>query len=197
MQGDDMIPFALREVQYSDAKEALAGRAAKLLNPGDAVIVDGGTTTFHLASCLPSFPLHIITNSLRLASVLDEKSRHHKGLEVFLTGGYLYPNSGLLVGPGAQSSLAQYHARWAFLSVGGLTTDGLFNTNELVVETERRMIASAERVAVLADASKINRHAMCQVCTLDEIDCLVTNHSEENSDTLKRFEDAGVEVIRV
>lgn len=192
-----MTPFAFRQRENSGAKLRLAQRAAELLKPGDVLMIDGGTTTFHLGASLPNIPLRVITNSLNLAIFLEGRTRTQTGLEVFLTGGYLYPNSGLLVGPGAQNSIAQYHAQWAFLSVGGVTEEGLFNTNELVVETERRMIANADHVVLLADHSKINQRAMCHVCNLDQIDYLITDVTPETETSLKKFSEAGVQVIPV
>jgi DeoR/GlpR family transcriptional regulator of sugar metabolism len=191
-----MVPFALRQVQFSGEKQRLAQHAVGLLRPGDVVIIDGGTTTFHLGSVLPAMPLRVITNSLRLASVLDEPSRRAAGLEIFLTGGFLYPEAGgLLVGPGAHSSLEQYHAHWAFLSVGGITSEGLFNTNEMVVQTERRMIACADRVAVLADHSKLGQHAMCHVCGLDEVDLLITSSPPGSRAALRPLRSRGLSVV--
>jgi DeoR/GlpR family transcriptional regulator of sugar metabolism len=195
IRNEPMTPFALREVQYSREKEMLARAAAELFSPNDVLIIDGGTTTFHLGRCLPDIPLRIITNSLRLASVLDDQSRTHSGLEVYLTGGYLYPNSGLLVGPGAQASLAQYHAQWALLSVGGVSEEGFFNTSEVVVETERRMIEHADRVIVLADHSKIDKRSMCQVCPLSEVDYLITDAHPATAGALRRLGDTGLEII--
>lgn len=190
----DMVPFVLREVRQAREKAGIAAYAAGLLQPGNVVIVDGGTTTFFLSRHLPEIPLRVITNSLRLAATLEERRRHHSPLEIYLTGGYLYPHSGLLVGPSSLTSLSQYHAHWAFLSVGGITTGGVSNTNELVVETERVMIANADRVAVLADHTKIGIHAMCHVCALEEIDVLITNAHPESHDALDRFREAGVDV---
>jgi DeoR/GlpR family transcriptional regulator of sugar metabolism len=195
IRSEPMTPFALREVQYSREKESLARAAAELFSPNDVLIVDGGTTTFHLGRCLPDIPLRIITNSLRLASVLDEQSRTHAGLEVYLTGGFLYPSSGLLVGPGAQASLAQYHAQWALLSVGGVSDDGFFNTSEVVVETERRMIEHADRVIVLADHSKIDKRSMCQVCPLADVDYLITDPHPASAAALRRLAATGLEII--
>jgi DeoR/GlpR family transcriptional regulator of sugar metabolism len=195
IRNEPMTPFALREVQYSREKEMLARAAAELFSPNDVLIIDGGTTTFHLGRCLPDIPLRIITNSLRLASVLDDQSRTHSGLEVYLTGGYLYPNSGLLVGPGAQASLSQYHAQWALLSVGGVSEEGFFNTSEVVVETERRMIEHADRVIVLADHSKIDKRSMCQVCPLGEVDYLITDAYPATAAALRRLGDAGLQII--
>lgn len=192
-----MKPFAMRQAQFSREKMALAQRAVSLLKSGDVVFIDGGTTTFHLGACLPPVPLRIITNSLQLAEALDERSRKHGELEIFLTGGLLYPGSGLLAGPAAHNSVAQYHADWAFLSVGGITVEGLFNTTELVVETERRMIANAGKTVVLADHGKIGRHAMCHVCGLDEIDFLITDQSDSSGAELRKLETAGLQIITV
>ncbi len=172
-QSDTMLPFALRNSLYSEAKQRLAQRAAGLLRAGDVVFIDGGTTTAHLATCLPAVPLRILTSSVRLAAMLDEHCRR-PDLDIYLTGGRLYPHSGLLVGPSAAASVDEYRAHWAFLSVGGLTADGLFNTTDSVVETERRMIAHAEKVVVIADHSKIGRTAMCRVCGIEAVDNLIT-----------------------
>jgi DeoR/GlpR family transcriptional regulator of sugar metabolism len=166
--------FASREVQNVAAKMAIARRAVTLLRDGDVIFIDGGTTTYQLAKYLPPLKLRMITNSMRLASALDERAPG-TGWEVFLTGGLLYPQSGLLIGPAAQNNLAQYHAHWAFLSAGGLTNDGVFNTNELVVESEKIMMAHADRVVILADHTKIGCRAMCKVCELSAIDTLITN----------------------
>jgi len=192
-----MLPFVRREVQFSAEKAAIAREAVKLLNPGDVLMVDGGTSTFHLAECLPDFPLRVITNSVRLAAVLGEQTYGDAAVEVFLTGGYLYPQSGLLVGPLSASNLAEYRANCAFLSVGGICEDGVFNTNEFVVESERMMIQGADKVVVLADHSKIGRRSMCRICGLDGIDTLITDAFSENVDALKALADAGVNVVTV
>lgn len=173
---DAMLPFVFRDHRFAEEKQRLARRAVALLRPGDVVFIDGGTTTAHLAAAMPNLPLRVITNSLRLAAILDDRARS-TGLEVFVTGGSLYPKSGLLVGPSAGISIMQYRANWAFLSVGGITAEGLFNTNEQVVETERRMIACAEKIVVLADHSKLARQAMCAVCPLSDIDYLYAEPS--------------------
>lgn len=195
-QSDTMLPFALRDYLFSEAKQRLAQRAAALLRPGDVLFVDGGTTTAHLAACLPAIPLRIITNSVRLATMLDEGNRR-SNYEIYLTGGGLYPRSGLLTGPSAAAAVAQYRACWAFLSVGGLTRDGLFNTTESVVETERRMIAHAEKVVVVADHSKIGRTAMCRVCPLEEIDILITEDTAPVAPLREKLEASCVQCILV
>ena len=155
-----IMPFNLREIRHSKEKEALARKAVTFLNPGDVMFVDGGTTTFHLSTCLPNFPLRIITNSLHLAMQISDKRYGKTGIEVFLSGGYLYPQSGQLIGPQAKASLSQYHAHWAFMSVSGITHEKLYYSNELLVETDQAMMYNADKVVILADHSKVNYRAM-------------------------------------
>ena len=169
------LPFNLREVQHSEAKAAIAQKAARLLRAGDVLFIDGGTTTYHLCLCLPKIPLRIVTNSLRVSAFLDDPVNQSQDWEVYLTGGFVQHGSNMLTGPGTLHSLDFYHADWAFLSVGGIAIDGLYNTSEAIVETERRMIERADRAVVLADQSKLGRRAMCRICGVQRIDHIITD----------------------
>lgn len=169
------LPFNLREVQQSSAKAAIAQKAANLLRAGDVLFIDGGTTTYHVCLCLPKIPLRIITNSLRVSAYLDDPAHRYNDWEVYLTGGFIQHGSSMLTGPGTLHSLDFYHADWAFLSVGGITADGLYNTSEAIVETERRMIDRSDRAVVLADQSKLGKRAMCRICGVRRIDQLITD----------------------
>lgn len=191
---EEIPPFALRAVQFRDEKRAVAAAAAGLLQPDQTVFVEGGTTTSLLQDFIRQAPLRIITNSVRLAADIDLRNRQ-PGVDVYLTGGMLYASTGILLGGTAVSGLRRYHAHWAFLTTGGISEDGLFNTNELVVEIERAMIESAERVAVLADYSKLGHKAMCSVCPLDEIDVVITNPCPDQQHLLEDFRARGIQVI--
>lgn len=190
-----MLPFTAREVQHVDEKREIARRASRLLNDGDVIFVDGGTTTLQLAQCLPPLKLRIITNSLTLAAAIESRTSGRGRWEIFLTGGFLFPGSGLLVGPSAQAGIVQYHANWTLLSAGGITEAGIFNDNEHVVESERLMIKHADRVAVLADDSKFGHHAMRHIADLDELDVLVTNRRTETSQKLENQTGFGLRLL--
>lgn len=196
LRTSDMQPFGLREVSYAVEKQAIGRQAASLLRDGDVAFIDGGTTTYQMADFLPDCRLRLITNSLRLAARLEMRMHGLAGLEVFLTGGLLYPNSGLLVGSGARQTLEQYHANWAFLSAGGINEHGVFNTNEWVVDSERVMIQRAEKVVVMADHSKIGRHAMCHVCGLDAVDMIITDAAGEDDPVVEQLSTQGIEIVR-
>lgn len=193
--GEKMSSFAFRKIRFSDEKAAIAKYAASLLKPGDTIFVDGGTTTCHLAAFIPDIPLSIFTNSLRFVDAMESRKGFSSRQEIHLTGGLLYPKSGLLVGPGVLQGLQQYHAKWAFISVGGITEQGLYNTNERVVEAERSMIKHADQVVVLADHSKIGNYAMCAVCGLEQVDILITDADPKRSTLLPLFEKEGITIL--
>ena len=171
----DMLPSSVRESLNATEKERIAHAACRLIQDGDVLVIDGGTTTLCMAPHLANRPVRILTNSILIAHRIDSLRSVTGGAEVFLTGGFLYPGSGLLVGPEAVQSLSQYHARWAFLSVGGLDAEGGTNTNHMVVESERAMIRVAESIVVVADSSKWKRREMVRAFTWSEVDILVTD----------------------
>ena len=116
-----------------------------------------------------------MTNSLLIAYEIDRQSKGPGGAEVFVTGGYLYPLSGLLVGPETIASLQKYKANIAFLSVGGIGEEGVNNNHHLVVEVERTMLSRAERTILLADHSKFGRRELVPECSWNEVDKIVTD----------------------
>lgn len=192
---DIIPPFALRQLRQAGPKQVIARRAVDLLEPGHVITIDGGTTTFHMGASLPDISLRVITNSLRL--VWDLETRHHDrpNIEITLTGGLVYKDSGILLGPVTRNNLTNYHADLAFLSASGITEQGIYNTNELVAETERVMIQRADRVVILVDHTKFNKKSMCHVCELDHIHTLITDRMPEGVALAHTFKEAGVEAI--
>ena len=171
----EMTPSVLRDSRNAEAKELIARAAAKLVQDGDVVAIDGGTTTLRLAPWLANRAVRIVTNSILIAHRIEQLRTGANGAEVFLTGGLVYPGSGLLVGPQAVANLRQYHSQWAFLSVGGLDLDGATNTNQLVVESERAIIDNTENAVILADASKWTQRDMVRQCKWSEISRVITD----------------------
>jgi DeoR/GlpR family transcriptional regulator of sugar metabolism len=171
----EMLPFADRAGLQADAKVAIGRAAADLVAEGDTLLIDGGTTTLQMVPFLASRRVNIVTNSIAIAHAIDRERRGRLGAEVFLTGGQLLPESFLLVGPQAKATLAQYRVRWAFLSAAGADVDGVTNSNERVVEVEQAMIARAETVVLLIDASKFPRRSLARLCDWSAIRLVVTD----------------------
>lgn len=191
---DGALPYAFRAERYSTEKASIARRAVSLLQPGDAVFIDGGTTTYALARFVPSFPLTIITNSLRLASALGERAGELPDLRVLLSGGALHPEAGLLVGPQAVRTLSEYHADWAFVSPGGVDRGGIYNTNEDAAASERVMIRNARQTAVLADPGKLGKTSLCRIVGWDQVQRLITTTADLGMDLEHQLREDGVEV---
>jgi DeoR/GlpR family transcriptional regulator of sugar metabolism len=163
--------FHQRMTYQSDAKHRIARAAATLVQPGQTILIDGGTTTFYLAQELLGKPLQIVTNSLPIANLFlnDEQ------VELVLTGGILYPRHGVLLGPMVESILTSIHAKTLFLSVAGIHEGVLYNQNMLLVQAEQRMMEQAQQVVLLADSVKFGQQALSRLCALSEIDVVVTD----------------------
>ncbi len=194
---DGNLPFELRKVTHVKEKEKLAKTAVSLLRPHDTLFLDGGTTTLQMARFLPNCPLTVVTNSLPHVSVIIENHPGNSQLEIYTAGGIVYVPWNVNLGPQARYCISQYHAQYAFLSGRGIDGSGTYNHNELVVETERTMMANADKVVFIMDHSKIGTRAMNFLCGLDEIDILITSSLCKDHALLKKFEDAGIELIVV
>ncbi|HEY4420607.1 MAG TPA: DeoR/GlpR family DNA-binding transcription regulator [Pseudonocardia sp.] len=166
--------FAAKSGLHTAAKQAIAAAAAALVEPGASVALSAGTTTHAVASALLTVPrLTVVTNSLRVAEVLHESPRDD--LTVVLTGGERTP-SDALVGPVAVAALRRLHVDWLLMGVHGMDAEAGFTTPNLVeAETNRALVASARRVAVVADNSKWGVVGLSTIATLDEVDVVVTD----------------------
>src|SRR5207302_5068063 len=114
----------------------------------------------------------IVTNSLPIAMLFTSQ---HKA-DLVLLGGYIYPRTGVALGPWTLRMMEDIQVHQAILSVGGITDKGLFNSNLLLVETERRMMRCADEVVVVADHTKIGRQALAFLCELSAVDTLIVDH---------------------
>ncbi|MGC1275453.1 MAG: DeoR/GlpR family DNA-binding transcription regulator [Planctomycetaceae bacterium] len=188
--GDSLTTFEDRTVEAAPQKRRIAAAVAELIQPGETVLLDGGTTTCEVAKALAGKPLHVVTNSLPIASLLVNRSE----VELLFVGGYLYPKTGVALGALAVSALSGIRVRRLVMSAGGLTEDGLFNTNSLLVETERQMIAAAEEVIVACDSSKFGRPALAQIAPLSAAGRIVTDEGI-TAHWRDVFEREGIELI--
>lgn len=163
--------FDARKSHASIEKQSIARRTAELIQPGETVLLDGGTTTLELARHLIGKSLQVLTNSLPIAQVLMNSPE----TELILIGGYVYPRTGVALGELAVDALRKVHATRLVMGTGGITAEGLFNGNALLVETERQMIRAADKVTLVADSSKFGQRALTHLCSLDDVNEMVTD----------------------
>ena len=160
-----------RAAAAAPEKRAIGRATASLIDDGDAVLLDGGTTTLEVARALIGRPVQVVTNSLPIANLLAAS----KETDLILIGGYVYPRTGVAMGPLAIATMQGIRVRSAIMGAGGITAEGIFNSNSLLVETERRMMQCAGEVIVVADHSKFGRMALSRLCGLDEVGTIVTD----------------------
>jgi DeoR/GlpR family transcriptional regulator of sugar metabolism len=182
--------FDQRLSDQVDAKRQIARAAANLVEPGQTILIDGGTTAYYLAEALVGRPLQLVTNSLPIAQLF----LNDENVELILTGGLLYPRYGVLLGPSAEAMLAAIHAKILFLSVAGVHEGQLYNQNLLLVQAERRMMAQAQQVVLLADSGKFGQQALVRLCELKEIDVVVSDAKLAES-ARQAVRDAGCQII--
>ncbi|MCT4353869.1 DeoR/GlpR family DNA-binding transcription regulator [Streptomyces sp. Je 1-79] len=175
--------FEAKSALELGAKEEIARTAARLVAPGSAIALSGGTTTFALAGHLLDVPdLTVVTNSVRVADVFHTAQQAGAAGEarpgaatVVLTGGVRTP-SDALVGPVADQAIGSLHFDVLFLGVHGISVEaGLSTPNLAEAETNRRLMRSARRVVVVADHTKWGTVGLSSFARLDEVGTLVTD----------------------
>jgi DeoR family fructose operon transcriptional repressor len=167
---DELLDFAALHSRFGDEKARIGKAAAALVEDGQTVILDGGSTVAEVARHLAGLRLQVITNSLPIAHVLAES----RTCDLTLTGGHLYPRLGVMVGPVCEQMLRSIGADLLIMGIGGITETGLSNSNPLVVGSERAMIDVSRRVMLVTDLSKFGRQAMVPVAPLEEVDVVVS-----------------------
>ena len=166
--------FAAKSALQQAEKEAIAEAAAALVDPGVAVGISAGTTTYAIARRLADVAgLTVVTNSIRVADVLGDPRQ--AGQTVVLTGGVRTP-SDALVGPFAVSVLQKVHLDLVFMGVHGMDVRaGFTSPNLLEAETNRAMVEAARLLVVVADHTKWGVVGLSSFARLDQADILVTD----------------------
>lgn len=165
------LNYSARESTEVEQKQAIGRAAAELVEDGETILIDGGTTTFQVARQLALRSLQVATNSLPIANLLGSAS----SIELIFVGGYIYPRTGVALGPIARQTLAGLHFSKVFMGAAGITQDGLYNANVLLVEAQQQMMSSADEVIVVADRSKFGHRSLARLCGWDPIDRVVSD----------------------
>jgi DeoR/GlpR family transcriptional regulator of sugar metabolism len=189
---DSPRPYAFdqRMGYQQELKRRIAQAARALVQPGETILLDGGTTTFFFAQALRGLGLQVVTNSVPIANLLLGDAQ----IELVLTGGIAYPRAGVLLGPILDNVLTTIHARTLFFSAAGVYESALYNQNLLLVQAEQRMMQQAQQVVLLADSSKFGQQALARLCGLDEVD-IVLSDPGLSADHQAQVRAAGCELI--
>ena len=186
----DEFAFNARDTHQLAEKEAIGRACADLIRPNQTVIIDAGTTTYHVAKNLESKTPQIITNSLPVANIFAASNR----IELIRSGGVIYPRLGVLVGPLAVEAFSKIHADVAVMSAGGITLEGVSNSHGLLIEIQLAMMRAAQKVIFCFDSTKLGRRSVSELCALDRIHTIVTD-SAAPEDLVRSLRERGLEVV--
>ena len=182
---------AKRKIQPEE-KKAIGKLAASLINEGETIILDSGSTTLAMVEHLESFSdLQLITNSLSIAFEV----RKFPHIRTIIPGGVLRPESESLVGSMALENFGNFRSNKLFLGVDGLDINtGLSTPFMDEAAMNRKMIEIASEVIVVADSSKFMKTSFLKIDDLDKVDVIVTD-SGIDSEICDRLREIGLEVL--
>lgn len=182
-----------KQVQHLEAKRRIAAAALALIEDGDRIILDTGTTTLELARLLGRRrDLTVVTNDLAIALLLEEMD----SVSVVFIGGLLRRRFHCTVSYGSawREAFTGLSVDKAFMGVNSLSLEKGATTPDIsTAETKKAMIEIAVKVILLCDSSKLGRGSFARFATLEQIDTLVTEQLPAAD--RRQLEELGIEVI--
>lgn len=179
---------------HSEEKQRIGQKAIEMIEDGDSILLDSGTTTLEISRNIESKKnLTVMTNAIQIAMDLTSKS----DINVMLTGGTIRKESYSLVGPDAEKMISNYFFDKLFLGVDGLDIEhGLTTPNPMEAQLNRIMVQRAQKVIAVTDSSKFGRHSFSYICDLDVISSLITDKNITEEFERQLFK-RNIEVIKV
>ncbi len=184
-----------RITHFEKEKDAIARKTASIIEDGDTIIMDGGSTTKIVAKYLADKKnLTVITNSL----ILIPEFISNPNINFYVLGGLAYKEHGVVVGYMTDECIAQFHPNKAILGIDGIDLDkGLTAanpSNPAVSSVKIKMIKVSDQLIIVSDHSKFNRVCLMPVAPIDAMDVLVTDAGAP-VDVLEEIRNRGVKVL--
>lgn len=169
------VPFEIRNKSNFSVKDALAKKAAGLIETGDVVFLDASSTVSHITEYLsPEQNLTVITNSTLIAERLKEKH-----IRCYLTGGMPVENSHALVGSIAEQTVSGLYANICFFSAQGIDENGVISDqSENESALRRLMIKNSKKAYFMFDGSKYDKRFAFKICSTRDITDIITDLSD-------------------
>ena len=165
-------PFSVNKTEKSAEKKAIAKAAADLCQDGEAIIINGGTTTFQMVQFLTDRRLQLLTNSFPIAEVLMKHSRN----TIILPGGAIYRDQQIILSPFDNDITSNFCAAKMFMGAHAFGPLGVMEADPLLIQAEQKLINQAEELVVLVDSSKFDRRSSLILCGLDRVHTVITDN---------------------
>ncbi len=172
--GQDMteVDYRMRNAVSHAEKTAIGRAASALIQPGESVFIDAGTTAAHLAAAIDdSKRMTVVTNSLIVMQTLERRAN----VVTIILGGRLHAPSHSLIGPLAEEAVMQFRFGKAFLGANGIDGSGFTQANIDEVPIKKRVAANAKEVIILADSRKFDSEKLVLFLKTDQVHTLITD----------------------
>lgn len=190
---DDDHPITVKQTLHHAEKVRIARVAAALIEDGDTVILDSGTTTAEIAKQIRKLDFHsvnVITNALNVAMLLADVPF----VRLIMPGGILRPESNSLSGHMAEAALEGLQVDRLFLGADGLDPErGVMTPHLPEAQLNAKMIAISRQVIAVADSSKMMRRNISLIARVEQLHMLITD-TGANPEVVAELERRGVEV---
>ncbi|MBO9696284.1 MAG: DeoR/GlpR transcriptional regulator [Sphingopyxis sp.] len=184
------VPFHENIGLNRAAKEAIGRAAAQFCIPGEGVMIDGGSTTLQMCPHLDGLSLQVLTNSLHIVSALLPQPT----TRILVPSGQVFREQNIVLSAAGDDGMPRFHAPKLFMGAASMGPAGLMQADVILVAAERRLIERADEIIVLVDSSKFSGPSGNVVCSLDEIDIVVTD-SAIDPRHIAMMEAAGIRVV--
>ena len=186
----DGVPFDENVTLNQREKQLIGKAAAGLCREGEAIMIDGGSTTLQMCSHLDGLGMQVLTNSLYIVLALLPQS----GTRILVPGGAIFREQNIILSVFGDDCMPRYHAPRLFMGAAAIGRQGLMQEDIVLVAGERRFIERADEIIVLADATKFDQPSGNVVCPLEQVHTIVTD--ARITDKAAGFvESAGVNLI--
>lgn len=163
--------FSVNETMRIEEKQAIAAAAVDLCDDGDAIIINGGTTTFQMVHPLAGRRMQVFTNSFPIAEHLLKHSKN----TIMLSGGVIYREQNIILSPFDNDVTRNFCARRIFMGAQGLGPLGLMEADPLLIQAEQKLIGQADELVVLVDSTKFEQRSSLVLCPLNRITTVITD----------------------
>jgi DeoR/GlpR family transcriptional regulator of sugar metabolism len=189
---ENVKSITLLNQENIEKKQKIGKKAAEIIESGDTIILDSGSTTTEIArNLLGRKGLTVITNALNIALILGAE----QGIELIVTGGEFKPPTLSLTGQKAADFLEDIHVDKLFLATAGISLrSGLTYPSLSDIVVKKAMIEAADTTYLVADSTKIGKNAFASLGALSLIDYIITD-SDIAPEHLQLFKDHEIELV--
>lgn len=186
-----LVEYVIREDKSTGLKRELCKKAASLVDDGDSIYLDSGTTTIHMVEYLKHKKnLKVVTNNIVVISMLLSCD----DIQVLGIGGKVNNKTKSFASPESLAMLEYYNIQKAFMAATAVNIrNGAMNSAFDERSIKQKIVEKAEQVYLLADSTKFGKNALLTYCTLEELDAIVTDSAPGEYKAL--FEEKGIRLI--